>query len=92
MILLIEYRLAVTIDFEMLMELIKLSSILRKVWSPDAPTHVALLPCLGPILGICPGIQYQGVLGLLNLDELLWPACAESSGDMEEAFLPSCPF
>jgi hypothetical protein len=52
--------LAITVDLIKLMALIRLSSILRYVWSPDAPTQVALRPCLGPIFGTGPGYAYQG--------------------------------
>lgn len=89
----IEYLLAVTVDFDILIELIKLSSIFKKVWSPEAPTHVALRPCLGPIFGIGAGIQYQGERGLiLCLVLLLWPGWDMSWGDNDGGRRPSCPF
>ena len=51
---------AITVDLIRLNELIRLSSILRYVWSPEAPTQVALRPCLGPMLGTAPGYVYHG--------------------------------
>ena len=83
--------LAIIVDFIRLKELIRLSSILRYVWSPDAPTHVALRPYLGPIFGTRPGYAYHGpsrdtCVSLLLL--VTGDSCDTAAGDGR----PSWPF
>lgn len=82
---------AITVDFVRLKELIRLSSILTYVWSPDAPTQVALRPYLGPIFGTRPGYAYHGPsrdkwVSLLLL--VTGDSCDTAAGDGR----PSWPF
>lgn len=89
--LLIEFLFAIIVDFVILIELIRFSSSFKNVWSPEAPIHVALRPCLDPTLGIGPGKLYQGVLGLLYREVELCSGCTVSC-EKSLDILPSCPF
>lgn len=57
-----------TLDLLRLCELMRDSSILTNVWSPDAPIQVALRPYFVPIFGMSPGIAFQ--LESLSLSDL----------------------